>query len=73
MDHMAQVQGIADQVLAQCERVEQPPDPGPCACFSCGRRPVVRISMRLDGVEMFWALACETHRNEPLGVDVTAW
>jgi hypothetical protein len=70
---MAAVQAVADRVLAECARVEQPPDPGSCACFSCGRQPVVRISMQLDGTEMFWALACQVHRDEPLGVNITAW
>lgn len=70
---MAAVQVVADQVLAECVRVEQLPDPGPRGCFSCGRQPVVRISMQLDGVEMFWALACQVHRDEPLGADITTW
>lgn len=69
---MARVQVIADVILSRCTRVELPPEGG-SSCFSCSRRPVIRISMQLDGAEMFWALACQEHRDEPLGVDVTAW
>jgi hypothetical protein len=45
----------------------------PGSCFDCKSPAVVRISMQLDGAEMFWALACQVHPDEPLITDVSAW
>ncbi len=42
-------------------------------CFAGAHPATVRISMRLDGEEMFWALACETHQDDALSVDVSGW
>jgi len=44
-------------MLSRCERKELPLFGG-SSCLSCRRRPVIRISVQLDGTEMFWALAC---------------
>ena len=68
-----QVQVRAEQVLAASVRVLVPlagwPREG--ECFACGRVPDVRVSMRLDGEEMFWAYACELHHDEPVTITIS--
>ena len=67
-----QVQARANQVLADCTRVLVPLTGWPRGgCFACGRVPDVRVSMRLDGEEMFWADACELHHDEPVTITVS--
>ena len=63
-----QVQARAEQVLAACARVLVPlagwPREG--ECFACGRVPCVRVSMRLDGEEMFLANYADLLTDAPL-------
>ena len=68
-----QVQARANQVLAACTRVLVPLADWPREgeCFACGRVPDVRVSMRLDGEEMFRAYACELHHDVPVMITVS--
>lgn len=68
-----QVQARAEQVLAACTRTLVPlgPFPRPGQCFACGRVPDARLSMRLDGEEMFWAYVCELHHDETYEIGVS--
>ena len=71
---MSLIQAKAEQVLADCTRHLVPiaaspvAERGPC---SCGRIPDVRISMRLDGTEMFWMNACPDHHDEPATISIS--
>jgi len=69
---LARVQAVAEEVLARCERVLVPIADAPPAdglfCFTCRDLADVRISMREDGVEMFWANACPQHHAERVRV-----
>jgi hypothetical protein len=69
---MQQIQARAEQVLEACARVLVPIIDWPRgACSACGRVPDARLSMRLDGVEMFWADVCELHHDETYEVSVS--
>jgi hypothetical protein len=67
------MQARAEQVLAASTRVLVPLADWPREgeCFACGRVPDARVSMRLDGVEMFWAYACELHHDEPVTITLS--
>jgi hypothetical protein len=69
---MRVIQAKAEQVLADCTRVLVPLAGWPRGgCFACGRVPDVRVSMRLDGEEMFWANVCTFHHDETYKIAVS--
>jgi hypothetical protein len=74
MDFMAHLQARALEVLARCERVIIPATAAEKSslCY-CGHPAEVRVSMRENGVEMFWGLACASHQDETVEVSVTGW
>jgi hypothetical protein len=74
-ERIAAVQARAEQVLADCSRVLVPIMDAPVSeragtCV-CGGLPDVRVSMRLDGVEMFWTNACPLHHDEPVTISIS--
>jgi hypothetical protein len=71
---LALARTVAERALPRCDRVLLPLTGGPDehgGCFSCGGSPQVRVSLRLDGAELFWALACRAHQHDELHVAVS--
>jgi hypothetical protein len=69
---LTHIQAVAEEVLARCERVLVPLTSAAedAWCSLCARPADARISMRDDGVEMFWANTCSYHHDEPLTVTI---